>query len=607
MAKAKKLSEKEVFEEKQSKLMRGVGKWTSYYRANPQRFVKDYLNINLKLFQKILLYEMMLNNYFMYLAARGQGKTYLVALFCVVRCILYPGSKIVIASATRGQANEVLAKIHDDFCRNYSWGSNNLNSEIDQKNFTVNQNKAECYFRNGSYIKVVAASDNARHARANIVVIDEFRMVDLDIINTVLRRFLTAPRHPQYLDKPKYKNYPLERNKEVYLSSAWYQSHWSYEKAKAYFVNMLDDTKKYFICALPYQISIKEGLLMKEQVEDEMSEADFDPIKFSMEMECLFYGDTDGAFFNYDDISKCRKIKTSLYDPDIMTSKGIKVPPVACKERRIMSVDIALLSSKKHNNDASSIQINSAIQTISTSYIGNFIYFENHEGMTTDELGLRVMRLFYYFKCTDLAIDVRGLGIGVYDFIIKDQYDPSTGETYKAMTISDKQLKFAKNKASIIEYADRCKVKDASKVIWAMLGSPSFNSDTCINLRNGIQNSKINLLISEFEAEEVLRSNIKGYIKMTPSEQLMYKASFIQTSAAINELVGLEHTVNGTEVRVHEQSGARKDRFSSMSYNYFVQSQLELLLKPQKSEQEIENTIANRLPIKRSKFHTLFD
>ena len=53
--------------------MNGVAAWVSFYRSNPQRFVKDYLNVNLKLFQKILIYMMMLNNYFMYIAARGQG------------------------------------------------------------------------------------------------------------------------------------------------------------------------------------------------------------------------------------------------------------------------------------------------------------------------------------------------------------------------------------------------------------------------------------------------------------------------------------------------------------------------------------------------------
>lgn len=49
---------------------------------------------------------------------------------------------------------------------------------------------------------------------------------------------------------------------------------------------MLDSAKRYFICSLPYQISVKEGLLQREQIEDEMSEQDFDEIKFSMNIFC---------------------------------------------------------------------------------------------------------------------------------------------------------------------------------------------------------------------------------------------------------------------------------------------------------------------------------
>ena len=103
---------------------------------------------------------MMHNNHFMYLASRGQGKTWLTALFCVVRCILFPGSKICLASATRPQANEILSKIIDDFMKNYDWGSANLKNEI--SSFTVNANKGEIMFNNGSWIKVVTASDSGR-------------------------------------------------------------------------------------------------------------------------------------------------------------------------------------------------------------------------------------------------------------------------------------------------------------------------------------------------------------------------------------------------------------------------------------------------------------
>lgn len=73
MTGTKKLSDKEIANEKSEKIMNGIAAWCSYYRENPSRFVKDYLNVNLKLFQKILLYQMMHNNYFMYIAARGQG------------------------------------------------------------------------------------------------------------------------------------------------------------------------------------------------------------------------------------------------------------------------------------------------------------------------------------------------------------------------------------------------------------------------------------------------------------------------------------------------------------------------------------------------------
>lgn len=67
-------SEKEIANEKSRRIMEGIAVWAGFYRSNPQRFVKDYLNVHLKLFQKILLYAMMHNYYFMYIAARGQGQ-----------------------------------------------------------------------------------------------------------------------------------------------------------------------------------------------------------------------------------------------------------------------------------------------------------------------------------------------------------------------------------------------------------------------------------------------------------------------------------------------------------------------------------------------------
>lgn len=66
-----KKSVQQVAQDKERKIMETVAWRAGFYRANPQRFVEEVLEIHLKLFQKILLWVMMHYNYFMYLAARG--------------------------------------------------------------------------------------------------------------------------------------------------------------------------------------------------------------------------------------------------------------------------------------------------------------------------------------------------------------------------------------------------------------------------------------------------------------------------------------------------------------------------------------------------------
>lgn len=275
------------------------------------------------------------------------------------------------------------------------------------KKCNIGQNDASIYFKNGSWIKTRTSSENARSARANCIVVDEFRMVDLNILDTVLKKFLTSPREPNYIHKPQYKHL-TERNKEIYMSSAWLKSHWSWNKAQDYTLAFLDPTKKYFICGLPYQISVKEGLLSFDQIQDEMAESNFNMISFQMEMECLWFGDTDGSLFKFEELDKRRKIKSVFYPLQFYNDK-VTVPSLAPTEERILSVDVALMAStKKKKNDAAAIFINNAIQSDSLTYNSNFVYGESFEGLTTDELGIIVMRYFYKYKCTQLVLDTNG-------------------------------------------------------------------------------------------------------------------------------------------------------------------------------------------------------
>lgn len=72
MAKSNK-TDLEIKQDKTDTIMQIIAERCGYYRANPQRFCEEFLNIKLKLFQKILIWIMMVYDAFYFIAARGIG------------------------------------------------------------------------------------------------------------------------------------------------------------------------------------------------------------------------------------------------------------------------------------------------------------------------------------------------------------------------------------------------------------------------------------------------------------------------------------------------------------------------------------------------------
>jgi Helicase len=561
---------------KSERLMEGVGVWTSFYRSNPHRFVKEYLGINLKLFQIILLYAMNFNHYFMYLASRGQGKSFLSAIYCIVRATLYPETKIIVASGTKSQSREIIEKI-DDLRKN----SPNLQREI--LDIKTGSNDPKVDFHNGSWIKVVAANDNARSKRANLILVDEFRMVDLSVITKVLRKFLAAPRSPKYLENPKYKHLK-ERNKEIYLSSCWLKSHWSYERMVTYFNSMMEG-KKYFVCHLPYQLAIKEGLLMEEQVRDEMSEKDFDPIAWLMEMEALWFGESEKAFFKFDDLQKNRKLGKAYYPKeisDLINDKSILLPKKEKGEIRLVSADIATMSGNQ--NDASAFFISRLIPT-NNGFERQVVYSESIEGGHTGVQAMRIRQLFYDFDCDYIVLDTQNAGIGVYDQLTESQFDSERGREYEPMScINDDRL------------AERCVYPNAPKVVYSIRATPQMNSEIAVSFKDALRRNKIKLLISENESEEFLQK-IKGFDKFSEELKLKLRMPYIQTSFLINEMMNLEGEITDSGlVKLKEIGSNRKDRYSSLSYLNHIASDIERKAKKKKEPVDISKLFMFKSP-----------
>jgi len=217
--------------------------WVGYWRCNLHRFAKD-LGVSLKLFQKILIFMMDAFPMFTYVASRGTGKSFLIALYAIMKCILHPNLLVVISSATKGQAIMMIKQYVQFFNDEYPLIGNEISA------IRTNPQAPEVTFKNGSKIEAVTASDNARGHRTHLLILEEYAIMKKSIIDSVLTKFGTTPRQPPFLSLPEYSDYPTEPIREIYISSARYKSEWGWTHVKGYFKSMI---KKYLYPKVIYQ------------------------------------------------------------------------------------------------------------------------------------------------------------------------------------------------------------------------------------------------------------------------------------------------------------------------------------------------------------------
>lgn len=166
-------------------------------------------------------------------------------------------------------------------------------------------------------------------------------------------------------------------------------------------------------------------------------------------------------------------------------------------------------------------------------------------------------------------------GLGVLDYIMADRYDPLYGQMYPALNAIDNP-----------ELAERCKVRNAPKVIYAIQANNKSNNDMALALRSGFQNGYINLLADDTNIEETL-SKIRGYSGLTEAMQIKLKMPYVQTTFLINELINLQHDVVNGLIKVRERSGMRKDRYSSLEYGYAIIQELGRKKKPVEDDSKL--------------------
>jgi hypothetical protein len=151
--------EKDISQERRNNVI----KWNTLFRRNPHIFCEMYLGIKLFPYQIIWLYLMSVSDIFVAICSRAAAKSFLVAVFGITQCILYPGSEIVIGASTIKQAGLIISNkvkmLRDQ--------SAILQREI--TGITSNLNNYQAIFANGSVMTVVAANEGGKGNRATML------------------------------------------------------------------------------------------------------------------------------------------------------------------------------------------------------------------------------------------------------------------------------------------------------------------------------------------------------------------------------------------------------------------------------------------------------
>jgi hypothetical protein len=576
--------ERSLDEEWQEKLI----DWTTFYRRNIHRFIQHYLGVQLYLYQILWIYLMSIFPRFMSVASRASAKSFLIALYAVAKAILYPGTTIVIMSATKKQAGLIISeKIQGILIPNYP----NIAREISK----VSSNKTDwdVSFHNGSKIVVVAASDNARGYRSNFNIYEEFRLIDKDTIEKVGTPMLEIRQTP-YLKKDEYKQY-YEEAEEAYISSGGFKSEWIWTELIKY-VNNFFKGKGFCFFGTDYYISIKHAIKSPSQIagdKDTMSET-----SFAMEYQNIMIGESEGAYFKYEDFKKNANLKWAFYPyklNDVIKKEKSKDNIKDKDEVRIIIADIAMAGGQK--NDNTIIQCMSLYPS-NKGYLRELKYIESLNGLNTEKQVLRLKQIFHDFEADWFVLDIANAGRSIYDLLTKKTIDDmrvrDDGKIieYDALKITDNTKYQLVSDDIVKDLQNRTLMSNAIPVIIPVNGSIEFNHLVHIEVKKQLNDRKIEFLIEPEKAEDLLYKNKTINGSSTSEEKIFVMQPYLENSELVNESVALESTWVSGKLKLVEPRSGRKDRYMTLGYGNYFASILERCLLKETDNADIKSIMS---------------
>ena len=282
-----------------------------FLKSNIGLTVELISGVKLAPYQEIALKGMMTKHRSMCIWGRGCAKSFMAAIFCAFQSIFEPGSKIMIAGPTFRTSRIIFSTYLEKIVKSPG-------AELLMQAFGGPPSKRNDLFEwqiNGGSISAIPLNgEKIRGFRANILLVDEYLLMPQDIIENVLKPFLSSPidideririrseednyiargvlREDQRLD--------FENNsKMVALSSASFtfeNLHSTYQdwKAQIYGEKNDDEGCSYFISQMAY--NALPDFMIDQKVAIEARDGGSSRASFQREYCAQFVDESDGYF-----------------------------------------------------------------------------------------------------------------------------------------------------------------------------------------------------------------------------------------------------------------------------------------------------------------------
>lgn len=524
--------------------------YIAYWREYPDMFV-DFLcgnnpeNFKLFFYQRVFLRAVMRHRYAYATFPRAYSKSFLSVLVLMLRCILYPGSHLFVTTGGKEQAAGIAREKAEELCKLIP----GLKNEIDWSRGATkaSKNMVEYIFKNGSKLDIIAAQQSSRGKRATGGLMEECILIDQTLLNEVIIPTMNVDRR---LSDGTYNEEETINKSQIYVTTAGWKNSFAYEKLIQLLIQQITEPGSAIVLGGTWRVPVMEKLLRKSFIEELKLDGTYNDASFAREYESEWSGDAENAYFSAERFDKYRVLLQPEYEFSNRSSKTAYY---------VLGVDVGR---KGCTTEVCVFKVTPQAQGSSLKTLVNlFTWDEEH----FEAQAINIKRLYYKYKARQVAIDANGLGIGLVDFMVKDQIDPETGELLPNFGVSNDEDAFYK------KYITPETERDAMFLIKA---NAPINTEAHTYVQTQLSNGKIKFLIDENQAKVKLMATKMGQ-NMDNDKRAEYLKPFTLTTILREQMLNLVEENEGVNVILKQSSkGIKKDKFSAFEYGlYYIKQE----------------------------------